>query len=226
MGEDQATAEALATTLWSRIGPQGRFSCFLNSTADDDMCQDSMPGQALLALARAAEAKVHPVDEARLAQAWRFYRHRFRFRRHWDQVPWLAQAAAAWWRVDRDAEQARVAFDICDWALTHQSETSGAFLNEHQPDTPGATTALYLEALASAAELAAGLRERPRQKRYLEASARAVAFLDSLVLQERDAASLPNARQAIGGVRMSRERSEVQVDFVQHALSALLRLRK
>jgi hypothetical protein len=123
MGEDQATAEALATTLWSRIGPQGRFSCFLNSTADDDVCQDSMPGQALLALARAAEAKVHPVDEARLAQAWRFYRHRFRFRRHWDQVPWLAQAAAAWWRVDRDAEQARVAFDICDWALTHQSET-------------------------------------------------------------------------------------------------------
>jgi orotate phosphoribosyltransferase len=224
MGEDEATAKTLASTLWSRIGPQGRFSCFLNPASDDDACQDSMPGQALLALARAAEAKVHPADEAKLAQAWRFYRHRFRYRRHWDQVPWLTQAAAAWWRVDRDAQRARLAFDICDWALGYQAERTGAFLNEHQPDTPGATTALYLEALAAAATLAAGLRERPRHKRYLEASARAVAFLDTLVLQERDAAALPNARQAIGGVRMSHERSEVQVDFVQHALSALLGL--
>jgi orotate phosphoribosyltransferase len=224
MGEDQATAKALASTLWSRIGPQGRFGCFLNSTSDDEVCQDSMPGQALLALARAAEAEVHPADEAKLAQAWRFYRHRFRYRHHWDQVPWLTQAVAAWWRVDRDAERARLAFEICDWALTYQSEKTGAFLNEHQPDTPGATTTLYLEALAAAAALALGLRERPRQKRYLEASARAVAFLDTLVLQQRDAEQLPNARQAIGGVRMSRERSEVQVDFVQYALSALLGL--
>jgi hypothetical protein len=224
LGEDKATAKALASTLWSRIGPHGRFSCLLNPAADDEACQDSMPGQALLALARAAEARVHPVDEAKLAQAWRYYRHRFRYRRHWDQVPWLTQAAAAWWRVDKDAERARLAFEICDWVLAYESEKTGAFVNDHQPDTPGATTTLYLEALAAAAALAVGLRERPRQKRYLEASARAVAFLDSLVLQERDAKDLPNARQALGGVRMSHERSEVQVDFVQHALSALLGL--
>jgi len=224
LGEDKATAKALATTLWSRIGPHGRFSCLLNPTADDEACQDSMPGQALLALARAAEAKMHPVDEAKLALAWRYYRHRFHFRRHWDQVPWLTQAAAAWWRVDKDAQRARMAFEVADWALAYQSEKTGAFLNDHQPDTPGATTTLYLEALAASAALATGLREAARKKRYLEASARAVAFLDSLVLQERDAQSLPNARQALGGVRMSPGRNEVQVDFVQHALSALLGL--
>jgi orotate phosphoribosyltransferase len=226
MGEDLTTAKALASTLWSRIGPQGRFSCLLNDTADDEACQDSMPGQALLALARAAEAKVHPVDEKKLARAWRFYHHRFRHRRHWDQVLWLTQAAAAWWRVDRDAGPARLAFELCDWALAHQSEKTGAFLTGQQPDTPGATTALYLEALGAAAGLAAGLRERPRHKRYLDASARAVAFLDSLVLQDRDVAQLPNARQALGGVRMSHERNEVHVDFVQHTLCALLALRK
>jgi hypothetical protein len=222
LGEDKATAKALASTLWSRIGPHGRFRCLLNPTADDEACQDSMPGQALLALARAAEARVHPVDEAKLAQAWRYYRHRFRYRRHWDQVPWLTQAAAAWWRVNKNAERARLAFEICDWALAYQSEKSGAFLNDHQPDTPGATTTLYVEALAAGAELAAGLRDSARKKRYLEASTRAVVFLDSLVLQERDAETLPNARQALGGVRMSHERNEVQVDFVQHALSGLL----
>ncbi|HLL01660.1 MAG TPA: hypothetical protein VK539_13815 [Myxococcaceae bacterium] len=224
LGEDMATAKALASTLWSRIGPHGRLGCLLNPTADDEACQDSMPGQALLALARAAEARVHPVDEVKLAQAWRYYRHRFRYRHHWDQVPWLTQAAAAWWRVDRDAERAHLAFEVCDWALGYQSEKTGAFLNDHQPDTPGATTTLYLEALAASAGLASSLKDRARNKRYLEASARAVAFLDSLVLQESDVKGLPNARQALGGVRMSRERGEVQVDFVQHALSALLGL--
>lgn len=225
-GEDQATAMALASTLWSRVGPHGRFSCYLEPSADDDSCQDFMPGQALLALALAAQEKVLAPEAAKLAQARRFYQHRFRYKRHWDQVPWLTQAAVAWWRVDRQAEPARFALEICDWVLGFQSEMTGAFLNDHQPDAPGATTALYLEALAAGAELAAGLRERARQRRYLEACARGAAFLDGLVLQERDAALLPNPRQAIGGVRSSLERSEVLVEFVQHALMALLALRR
>ena len=198
----------------------------MDPTFDDDAFQDSYPGQALLALARAAEKKVCAPDEAKLAQARRFYRHRFRHKRHWEQVCWLTQAAVAWWRVDKDAEAARFAFEICDWALTYQSEKTGAFLNEHQPHTPGYTTALYLEALAAAAELAAGLRDRARQQRYLKASARGVAFLDTLVLQERDAPLLPNPRFALGGVRTSLVQSEVRVDSVQHALAALLGLRR
>ncbi|MDY7227769.1 AMMECR1 domain-containing protein [Hyalangium rubrum] len=225
-GEDMATAQTLAATLWSRMGVHGRFSCYLEPAADGDPWQDSMPGQALLALARAAQENVHAADAAKLAQAWRFYRHRFRYKRHWDQVSWLTQAAVAWWHVDRDAEAARLAFEICDWALTYQSETTGAFLNDHQPDAPGATTALYLEALAAGAELAAGLRDRTRQQRYLDACARGVSFLDTLVIQEREAALLPNPRHALGGVRSSLERSEVQVESVQHALLALLALRR
>ncbi|MBN1203584.1 MAG: hypothetical protein JXB05_01500 [Myxococcaceae bacterium] len=224
-GDDDTTAATLATTLWSSIGAHGRFTCHMDPAFDDDSFQDLYPGQALLALARAAEKKVCAPDEAKLAQARRFYRHRFRHKRHWEQVSWLAQAFVAWWRVDRDAEAARFAFEICDWALTHQSEKTGAFLNDHQPDTPGYTTALYLEALAAGIELAAGLRDSARQQRYLDASARGVGFLDVLVLQDRDAPLLPNPRQAIGGVRTSLVKSEVRVDSVQHALSALLGLR-
>jgi hypothetical protein len=165
-------------------------------------------------------------DKEKLAQARRFYRHRFMLKRHWDQVCWLAQAAVAWWRVDRDAESARFAFEICDWALTYQSEKHGGFLNDHQPDTPGYTTALYLQALAAGIELAAGLRDRARQQRYKDAYARGVAFLDALVLQERDVPLLPNPRFALGGVRTSLVKSEAQVDSVQHALAALLGLKR
>jgi orotate phosphoribosyltransferase/AMMECR1 domain-containing protein len=225
-GDDNATAATLATTLWSSIGARGRFSCHMDPAFDDDSFQDGYPGQALLALARAAEKKVCAPDKEKLAQARRFYRHRFLHKRHWDQVCWQAQAAVAWWRVDRDAAAARFAFEICDWMLQYQSEKTGAFLNDHQPDTPGSTTALYLEALAAGIELAAGLRERARQQRYLDAYGRGVAFLDELVYQERDAPLLPNPRYALGGVRTSIVRSEIQVGSVQHALAALLGLNR
>jgi hypothetical protein len=110
--------------------------------------------------------------------------------------------------------------------LKYQSEKTGAFLNDHQPDTPGSTTALYLEALAAGIELALGLRERSRQQRYMDAYARGVAFLDALVYQERDVPLLPNPRFALGGVRTSLVRSEVQVGAVQHVLAALLGLNR
>jgi len=225
-GNDDTTAATLATTLWSSIGTQGRFTCHMDPAFDDDSFQDGYPGQALLALARAAEKKVCAADPEKLARARRFYRHRFLLKRHWDQVCWLPQAAVAWWRVDRDAEAARFAFEICDWALKYQSEKSGAFLNDHQPDTPGYTTALYLQALAAGIELAAGLRDRARQQRYKDAYAQGLAFLDTLVFQERDVPLLPNPRFALGGVRTSLVQSEVRVGSVQHALAALLGLKR
>lgn len=221
-GDDDTTAATLATTLWSSISAQGRFSCHMDPAFDDDSFQDGYPGQALLALARAAEKKVCAPDKDKLARARHFYRSRFHLKRHWDQICWLPQAAVAWWRVDRDAEAARFAFEICDWALTYQSEKHGAFINDHQPDTPGYTTALYLQALAAGLELAVGLKDRARQQRYKAAYARGVAFLDSLILQERDVPLLPNPKFALGGVRTSLVKSEVQVGSVQHALAALL----
>jgi orotate phosphoribosyltransferase len=225
-GDDPTTASALAGTLWSSIGAHGRFHCYMDRTIDDEAAQDSAPGLALLALARAAEEKVAAPDAAKLAQARRYYRHHFRHKYPGSQVSWLAQAAVAWWRVDRDAEAARLAFEICDHALEFQSEKTGAFLDERSPDDLGDPTAHYLEALSAASGLAAGLRDRARQQRYLKACTRGVAFLDSLVIQERDAARVPNPRQALGGVLASPEQGEIRMSLVQHTLMTLLGLRE
>jgi hypothetical protein len=62
------------------------------------------------------------------------------------------------------------------------------------------------------------------RKRYLESVAHGFRFLDRLVIQQRDACVLPNPEFAIGGLRQSIHRSDVRVDFVQHALSAILEL--
>src|SRR5439155_8300092 len=119
-------------------------------------------------LAAAPEA----VNPARLDLALRFYRHRFRHRRHWGQVAWLEQAFAAWWRVRGERQFADLVFEVTDWALGYQLEKSGAFVNEHQSETPGYTTALYLEGLGAAIRVAAGLGDEARRARYARAAER------------------------------------------------------
>ncbi len=219
-------ARGLAATLWARVDPHGRLATHAVPVEDADAYQDYYPGEALLALARAAEAGIAPADGARLERAFRFYRHRFRYRRDFGPVTWLAQAFAAWHRVLGRAEHAALAFEAADLALEHQlakpGPLRGAFVNDHQWDTPGFTTALYLEGIGAAGRLAARLRDEPRRRRYREAWERGLGFVDRLVLQDRDRPVLPCPERAIGGVRQSLVQGVVRIDFVQHALAAVL----
>ena len=171
-------------------------------------------------------------DASVLGRAFRYYRHRFRYRRHFGQVSWLMQAFALWSHVRADASSvdggdslAGFVFEIGDWVLGYQQTKTGGFVNDHQPDAPGYTTALYLEGIAAALKLATARGDEPRRARYSDSVARGFRFLDDLVIQRRDASVLPNPAFAAGGLRQSVHRSEVRVDFVQHSLSAALGLR-
>jgi hypothetical protein len=177
----------------------------------------------LLALAAASEGVAAP-DGERLRRALRFYRHRFRYQRHFGQVSWMMQAFARWWRVTGDPSMAELVFEIGDWILGYQQDKTGGFVNDHQPDAPGYTTALYLEGIAAALDLAAARGDEARRARYSDSAARGFRFLDRLIIQRRDASVLPNPAFAAGGLRQSVHRSEVRVDFVQHSLSAALGL--
>src|SRR5206468_2243034 len=83
------------------------------------------PGEAAAALAAAALRGVAAADAARLARAFRFYRHRFRFRRDWGQVSWHARAWSTWFEALRDPEHVAFAFEVADFALEHQQATTG-----------------------------------------------------------------------------------------------------
>jgi AMMECR1 domain-containing protein/orotate phosphoribosyltransferase len=220
----RSTIPNLAATLWSSIDSHGRINTHRPPVASPEAFQDYSPGQVLLALGTAAVAVQTEIDEDRLRRTFHFYRHRFRYQRHFGQVSWLMQAFAQWWRVTEDSSMAEFVFEIGDWILGYQQEKTGGFINDHQPDAPGYTTALYLEGVASALKLARSINDAEQHRRYLDAVAHGYRFLDRLIIQPRDACVLPNPAMAIGGLRQSIHRSEVRVDFVQHSLSAILEL--
>ena len=213
----------IAATLWRCIElPHGRITTHF--TADDPSpiaFQDYFPGQVLLALAVACDQNASEVDELRLRRSFKYYRHRFRYKRHFGQVAWLLQAFSKWWQLTREQDFADMVFEIADWLLGYQQEKTGAFINDHQPDTPGYSTAVYLEGVAAALAVADG----SRYLRYSNSFTRGYGFLDRLIIQERDEPMLPNPDFALGGLRQGIHYSEIRTDFVQHSLSALLEFR-
>lgn len=215
----RSLAKDLANTLWQRVElPHGRIATHKNDADPSlDAFQDYFPGQVLLALAVACEQNVSTIDEERLRRSFQYYRHRFRYKRHFGQVAWLLQAFSKWWQVTGEQHFADMTFEIADWLLGYQQEKTGGFINDHQPGTPGYTTAVYLEGIAAALNIAGGAR----RETYFDSCARGFRFLDQLIIQERDRAILPNPSYAIGGLRQGIHFSEVRTDFVQHSLSAM-----
>lgn len=218
-------SSAVLSRLWSQIDLHGRFATHRDATATDAAYQDYAPGQALLALACAVQRGGADFRPEELRRALRYYRMRFRQNHHWGAVAWLTQAFSNWGMLLKDPSLTAFAYEIVDWALQFQSEKTGAFLNDHQADSPGATTALYLEALAKVCTVAEIERATMREQRYRAACERALYFLDRLVYQERDSAVLSNPAAAIGGLRTSLTASDVRTDYVHHALGAIVGLR-
>jgi AMMECR1 domain-containing protein/orotate phosphoribosyltransferase len=219
----RAQINQLAASLWSCVElPHGRISTHRGPESSPEAFQDYFPGQALLSLAQAAEEIPSTIDEDKLHRSFRYYRHRFRYHRHFGQVTWLMQAFSKWWEVTGDSSFAALVFEVADWLLGYQQEKTGAFINDHQPDTPGFTTALYLEGIAAAMHVADTLQDGARFQNYSRSFARGSSFLDRLIIQQRDRFTLPNMCRALGGLRQGLHYSEVRTDFVQHSLSAIL----
>jgi orotate phosphoribosyltransferase/AMMECR1 domain-containing protein len=188
--------------------------------ARNEQLLDFLLPQITLALARTPRADLAAIHRA-LHRASR----RFAVLPSWAQVCWLPQAAAAVHAIAPDAAIARMAFDVVEWALPYQQVSTGAFINGEQLDSPGCSTAVYLEGVAAALELAVAVGDQERADRYRASALAALRFVDELTYQERDAGMLPAPERAYGGLRLSRTAGDVRTDFVQHAVHALLRLR-
>ncbi len=216
-------ASRIAAALWAQIDVHGRIATHRDKDAGTDPYQDYFPGEALLALAAATRAEFTEIDEVRLKNTFLYYRHRFKHKRNFGQVSWLAQAGRLWWEITRDFAWAELVFEIADWIREFQLEKNGGFITRHQDDGPGYTSALYLEGLAAAASVAQDVHDRKRYIDFMSACENGFRFLRQVTIRPEDDAMLPNPDYAVGGLRRSFTASEVRLDFVQHSLAAALR---
>lgn len=224
--EDTQLAQSLAQLLWQAIDQHGRVHCFIhvNSTelGSDEPYQDYIAGQVLLALALAAKQGLTTIERSKWKRMLSYYQHRCYYKRRADLVSWMVQGLGACWQLEPSTELARTIFALVDWILEYQSQLDGGFTTRQQKGRPDYMTAVYLEAVTVALNIAKQNLDQLHQERYQQACELGFAFLDKQTVQARDRSVLPNLAWAEGGLRESTTNSSMRIDFTQHALSAAL----
>jgi hypothetical protein len=183
---------------------------------------DFLPGVAVLTIAQAARYAAVP-RRIPLPRHLAWYRRRFRLTGSWGLAAWHMQAWAAAYALEPRDEYADFVFELADWALDRQLDTSGAFLTDLNPGGPSFHTAFVAEGIADAWALARRGGDLERAGRYCESWRRAMEFMQELTIQPGDTFCMRMGDAAIGGVRPSLTGSDVRVDYVSHTLTALVK---
>ena len=184
---------------------------------------DYLPGAALKAMAHLSVILGEKLRRRQLARCLEWYRRRFRLVQSWEMVGWQTQGWAALHAVTGYTEAAELVYEIADFTLDWQHEKSGAFLTEWAGGGFSVITASLAESLADAWGLAHRNGEEARCQSYGRACREALRFINRLILRPEDGFCLQRPEIAVGGVRRSLTSTEVRVDYVGHALMALLK---
>jgi hypothetical protein len=220
--EDEHTAvvDLLITRLRALVRADGAVYRQGPRRIEGDL--DILAGIVLLGLARVRRRRPEAQVGFDLEQVMAFYSRRFSLLHPWSMVWWHSQAWAA---LATDVSGAgEFAFELIDWALDCQSETSGAFLIDSLPPYRSSfLSSCVLEGVAATWELALDRGDTRRADRYEQAWEQGMRFIERLVIDQEDAFFSPSPRLAAGGVRATLASSDVRIDFVGHALLALVK---
>ena len=183
--------------------------------------QDYLPGIALLALVRFADATGRSVGVDWVA-ARRFYERRFDEVHPWGLAGWHAQLWPLVARLTGDESHIGFALRLGDWICDRQLRADGSFLTDVEPAGPSLFTAFVAEGLTGAWEGALDVGDLDRAARFAAAWHAAMGFVDRLLVRPDDAYWVPDHTLVVGGVRTLPMRFGFRVDATSHALRALL----
>ena len=192
-------------------------------------------GEALLFLAESARQGItNAPDFAELLVLFRRCRDRWRRERHVATVSWQSQAATSLYHLEPRRELAEFVFELNDWLLELQPDEAtepdrlGEFADPLRPQHGAghaSSTAVYLEGLADARDLARGEGEMARQERYEKAINLALRSLRQLQFRDwRCTWYLERPERVLGALRCNVYDNELRIDNCGHALAALAKL--
>ena len=192
-------------------------------------------GEALLFLAESTRIGLPDApDLPELLVLYRRCRDLWREDRHVAMVSWHSQAATSLYRLAPRRELADFVFELNDWLIELQPHEAtepdrlGEFGDPLRPEhgTPHASaTAVYLEGLADARDIARAVGDDTRRRRYETAIALGLRSLRQLQFRDwRCTWYLRDPEAVLGALRSNVHDNRVRMDNCGHALAALAKL--
>ncbi len=232
--EDFAEYEiALRKTTEHMQRDDGAFWSFFGSESRDN--QNFYPGETLLLW---ATLYAQTRDEAlwkRIDDAFRYYKVWHIENRNPAFIPWHTQAYVRLLKVRDYPEMRDFVFEMNDWLLGMQQwdnmdypDQLGRFYDpkRRQYGVPHASsTAVYLEGLIDAYDLAVKVGDTARAKKYKKAIKGGIRALQQIqFMDDVDMFYIEKRPTVYGGLRTTEFDNRIRVDNVQHALMGLQRI--
>ena len=232
---DETALMMLLRAVQSMMHPHRAFRTYFYPQKRDGHGWVFYSGEALLFLCEATRLGVSGApDIDTLLVLYRRCRDRWREQRHVACVSWHTQAVTSLYRIRPLRELAEYAFELNDWLLPLQRQTTaepdrlGEFGDplRRQHGTPHASaTAVYLEGLADARDLANAAGDETRRTRYETAIALALRSLRQLQFRDWHCTwSLTRPEAVLGALRANVHDNTLRIDSCGHALAALTKL--
>ena len=192
-------------------------------------------GEALLFLAESKRLGIAEApDLTELLVLYRRCRERWRQDRHVAMVSWHCQAATSLYHLAPCRELAEFVFELNDWLIDLQPQVAaepdrlGEFGDPLRPQhgMPHASaTAVYLEGLADARDIARAVGDHGREQRYETAIALALRSLRQLQFRDwRCTWYLERPERVLGALRCNAHDNTIRIDNCGHALAGLAKL--
>ncbi len=226
----------LIDLLWHLRQPDGSFRTFLIPQERNDL-QSFYSGEAMLALSRQPSLAAHPEQLAMLRASMIYYMQYYqRTNRYTPFVPWHTMAYWELFRLTDDEAYRQAIFEMNDWLICIQDLSTDSapdirgrfFRQEFSGNGPphASSTAVYVEGLAYAYDLAVRANDEIRAQAYLTAIRWGLRSLMQLQYRTDNNFYLSRKARAMGGLRTTVTDNQLRIDNTQHAIMAAMAVRR
>lgn len=203
----------LANGILFQQNPDGSFRPYFYSNRDSN--KDFFPGEAMLSIISLYQKNPEQKYLSAIQNAYLYYKNYWSNNRNTAFIPWHSRTYAKLFAETDQTETANFIFEMNDYLLeNYQSrDNCQTFIFDK-----GSVTAVHLEGVIQAYQLAIDFNDQSRQKCYQEFIEQGFGYMTTLQVQSSD--SLPSA--ALGGIWDGPAHNSMRVDRNQHYVMALM----
>ena len=193
---------------------------------------DYYAGEALLAIARLYEHTGDYNYYVVLEKAFPYYKNYYILRGYTPFAPWGIEAFVRWYQYSKNQDVLDFCYSVSDATLEDQytnldicpKDYVGGF-GKISGIPPRSNTASKIEGVVDTYYLAVMTGNKSKMSQYNRNIVLAAKFLINLQIDLEDSLIYPCPEKCIGGIPGGVKDSEIRIDYLQHAIVTLLKIR-
>jgi len=216
--------EKFAKGILHQQQEDGSYRTYFNSDRNSGV--DFYPGEAMLAIMMHYSDTRNEEYKTSVENAFPYYRKYWRGNKNTAFVPWHSQVYRLLYEENKNKEVAEFVFEMNDWIIKTQQALASPYEDEiggFPPLEPRYSTSSYAEGLNDAYVIAKLIGDKTREAKYKDSILKALRFILLTQYVPENSFYLKNPERAIGGFRKTLANNEQRMDYVQHALFALVK---